>query len=109
MSGDGISESQASSGGLLSKMTSGLRVRYVLRNTALLSGGKGVSAVLGLGYLALGAHALGAQGLGHLLIIHSLAVAFTGIVGFKSWEIGYRATENALPAPPRPRAPAPPG
>ena len=87
MSGDGISESQASSGGLLSKMTSGLRVRYVLRNTALLSGGKGVSAVLGLGYLALGAHALGAQGLGHLLIIHSLAVAFTGLVGFKSWEM----------------------
>ncbi|MEO0974699.1 MAG: hypothetical protein AAFX85_16540, partial [Pseudomonadota bacterium] len=69
--------SQAGEGSLLARIG---------RNAGFLLSAKGLSAVLGLAYLALAARALGASQLGVLMLIHSVTVTIREIASFRSWQ-----------------------
>lgn len=59
----------------------------ILQNTAWLLGGKGVGAILSLGYLAIVTRTLGPSGFGHFALILSTAQAISTIVSFESWQV----------------------
>jgi len=61
-------------------------LRRVLLNSARLLGGKSVSAVFGLGYVALAARGLGLEGYGTLILIHTFTAVVSRIFSFKSWQ-----------------------
>lgn len=58
--------------------------RRVFKNTAMLTGGKGMSAVLGLIYLALAAQILDVYAFGVLILIHTYVVVMKEITSFHS-------------------------
>ncbi len=60
--------------------------REVMRNAALLIGGRATNAVLSLGALAVAARGLGLAGFGVLILIHSFAESVSDIVKFQSWQ-----------------------
>ena len=57
-----------------------------MRNFAFLVGGKSVSGVLGLVYLALAVRALGVEAYGQLALIYSFALIVSTIVKFQTWQ-----------------------
>lgn len=59
----------------------------ILQNTAWLLTGKGVGAVLSLGYLAIVTRTLGPSGFGQFALILSTAQAIGIIVSFETWQI----------------------
>lgn len=61
-------------------------MRRVLTNLGLLIGGKSVSALLGLGYLALAVRTLGVEVFGVLVIIHTVVEISQSVVKFQSWQ-----------------------
>lgn len=65
---------------------SGGLMRRVGRNLGLLIGGKSVSAVLGLLYLAVAVRALGIEAFGQLVLVHTVVQATQTIVKFQSWQ-----------------------
>ena len=62
-------------------------IRRILQNTAWLLTGKGVGAVLSLGYLAIVTRTLGPSSFGHFALILSTAQAIGIIVSFETWQI----------------------
>lgn len=61
-------------------------MRRVLANLGLLVGGKSVSGLLGLGYLALTVRTLGVETFGVLVIIHTVVEITQALVKFQSWQ-----------------------
>jgi len=61
-------------------------MRRVLANSGLLIGGKSVSGLLGLGYLALAVRTLGVETFGSLIIIHTVVETAQTLVKFQSWQ-----------------------
>ena len=61
-------------------------LRRVLANTGVLIGGRGVNAVLSLGYLAVAARALGVREVGVLILINAFAQLVAEVVKFNSWQ-----------------------
>lgn len=62
----------------------------ILRNTGWLLGGKGLSAVLSLVYLAIVARSLGVAGFGKFALILGAAQAIELLASFQSWQIVIR-------------------
>lgn len=62
----------------------------ILRNTGWLLGGKGLSAVLSLVYLAIVARSLGVAGFGKFALILGAAQAIELLASFQSWQIVVR-------------------
>ena len=62
----------------------------ILRNTGWLLGGKGLSAVLSLVYLAIVARSLGVAGFGKFTLILGAAQAIELLASFQSWQIVVR-------------------
>ena len=65
-------------------------VRNILRNTGWLLGGKGLSGVLSLLYLAIVTRSLGLEGFGKFSLALSAAQAVELLVSFQSWQIVVR-------------------
>lgn len=61
-------------------------MRRLLANLGLLIGGKSVSGLLGLGYLALTVRTLGVETFGVLIIIHTVVEVTQSLVKFQSWQ-----------------------
>ncbi len=61
-------------------------MRRLLTNLGLLIGGKSVSGLLGLGYLALTVRTLGVETFGALVIIHTVVEITQTLVKFQSWQ-----------------------
>lgn len=61
-------------------------VRRAARNLAYLTGGKSVSGVLSLIYLAVAVQTLGIDVYGQLILIYSFAQLVTAIVQFQTWQ-----------------------
>ena len=59
-------------------------MRRLLSNLGLLIGGKSVSGLLGLGYLALTVRTLGIETFGVLVIIHTMVEIARNVVKFQS-------------------------
>ncbi|KAB0677186.1 fatty acyl-AMP ligase [Aureimonas leprariae] len=60
--------------------------RAILGNTAMLVGGRGVTGVLSLVYVALAARSLGVEGFGLLTLVHTYAQTIGDFVEFNSWQ-----------------------
>ncbi|MEI9964891.1 MAG: lipopolysaccharide biosynthesis protein [Caulobacteraceae bacterium] len=60
--------------------------RAVVRNAAVLLGGRTVNAVLGLSALAVAGRALGLHNFGLLVLIHAFAEAVGDVARFQSWQ-----------------------
>ena len=65
-------------------------LQNILRNTGWLLGGKGLSAVLSLIYLAIVARSLGVAGFGKFTLVLGAAQAIELLVSFQSWQIVVR-------------------
>lgn len=65
-------------------------LRNILKNTGWLLGGKGVSAVLSLIYLAIVTRTLGIEGFGKFSLVLGAAQAVELLVSFQSWQIVVR-------------------
>lgn len=65
-------------------------MRNILRNTGWLLGGKGLSAVLSLIYLAIVARSLGVAGFGKFTLVLGAAQAIELLASFQSWQIVVR-------------------
>ena len=65
-------------------------LQNILRNTGWLLGGKGLSAVLSLIYLAIVARSLGLAGFGKFTLILGAAQAIELLASFQSWQIVVR-------------------
>lgn len=61
-------------------------MRRLLTNLGLLIGGKSISGLLGLGYLALTVRTLGMEAFGALVIIHTVVEIAQTLVKFQSWQ-----------------------
>lgn len=61
-------------------------LRRAARNLAYLTGGKSVSGVLSLIYLAVAVQTLGIDAYGQLILIYSFAQLVTAIVQFQTWQ-----------------------
>ncbi len=61
-------------------------LQRVIGNAGLLLGGRGLNALLGLGYMALAARALGAADMGALILIHAFAQLVGDVMKFQSWQ-----------------------
>lgn len=72
------------------------KMQRVLSNLGLLIGGKSVSGVLGLAYLALAVRALGVEVFGHLIIVHTVVELTKTVVKFQSWQPILRYGTSAL-------------
>lgn len=73
-------------------------MRRLLSNLGLLIGGKSVSGLLGLGYLALTVRTLGIETFGVLVIIHTMVEIARNVVKFQSWQPILRYGTPALHA-----------
>jgi O-antigen/teichoic acid export membrane protein len=60
--------------------------RKVMRNAALLIGGRSLNAPLSLAYLALSARALGVREMGVVVLINAFALTISQVVRFESWQ-----------------------
>ena len=60
--------------------------RAVMRNAAILIGGRVSNAVLGLGALGVAARGLGLSGFGVLVVVHAVAQAVADVARFQSWQ-----------------------
>ena len=60
--------------------------REVMRNAAILIGGRATNALVSLGALAVAARGLGLAQFGVLILIHSYAESVSDIVKFQSWQ-----------------------
>ncbi|WP_152046209.1 lipopolysaccharide biosynthesis protein [Aureimonas psammosilenae] len=60
--------------------------RAILGNTAMLLGGRGVTAVLSLVYVGLAARSLGVEGFGLLTLVHAFAQTVGDFAEFNSWQ-----------------------
>lgn len=60
--------------------------RAILGNTAMLLGGRSVTAVLSLVYIALAARGLGVEGFGLLTLVHAYAQTLGDFAEFNSWQ-----------------------
>jgi O-antigen/teichoic acid export membrane protein len=60
--------------------------RTVMRNAAVLLGGKSINAPLSLAYMAIAARALGAHDLGVVVLINAFAQSVGFLVRFDSWQ-----------------------
>ena len=73
-------------------------VRRILGNFAIVLGGNGLTAVLGLIALGLNARALGTEGIGALALITTTAALVTRVFAFQSWvpliKLGAEALET---------------
>jgi len=70
--------------------------RSLLKNSGYLAASRGVAAVCGLATLALAGRGLGAALFGVLVLIHSYALAASGIAKFQSWQLVIRYGGPAL-------------
>ncbi len=68
----------------------GAALSGIVANALWLLAGKGVGAVLSLGYLALATRGLGVAGFGAFALILGLAQAMVAVVSFQSWQIVVR-------------------
>lgn len=68
----------------------------VFLNAGILVGGKGVSGLLSLAYIALAVRTLGVETFGILLLVHTYAQAVGGITKFQSWQAILRYGTPAL-------------
>lgn len=71
---------------LRSENPSGGILRRASRNLAYLAGGKSVSGVLSLVYLALAVRALGVDAYGQLILIYAFAQLVSAVVQFQTWQ-----------------------
>ena len=62
-------------------------IRAVFANLGWLLGGRGVNALLSLGYIAIVTRTLGPIGFGQFALIVGAAQTITALVGFQSWQI----------------------
>lgn len=60
--------------------------RKVMKNAALLVGGRSLNAPLSLAYLALSARALGAHDFGVVVLVNAFALTLGSVVKFDSWQ-----------------------
>ncbi len=58
--------------------------RRIFKNSAMLTGGKIYTAIVGLIYLALATHSLGVHGFGILMLLHAYVAAIRNFTAFKS-------------------------
>lgn len=61
-------------------------IRRAMRNLGFLIGGKSISGIFGLIYLALAVRTLGMETYGQLVLIHSFTLAVATIVKFQTWQ-----------------------
>ena len=61
-------------------------LRRLLSNASMLLGGKAVTALFGIGYLALAARGLSLEAFGTLILIHTYTQAVGDITKFQSWQ-----------------------
>lgn len=61
-------------------------IKRALRNLGFLIGGKSISGIFGLLYLALAVRSLGVEGYGQLVLIHAFTLAVATIVKFQTWQ-----------------------
>lgn len=71
-------------------------LRTLLKNSGLLGASKGLSALAILATMALAARALGAVEIGWVILIHSYAMAASGLTHFQSWQLVIRYGNPAL-------------
>jgi O-antigen/teichoic acid export membrane protein len=62
-------------------------LRRLLSNASLLLGGKALTAIFGIGYLALAARGLSLEAFGTLILIHTYTQAVGDITKFQSWQV----------------------
>ncbi|MSP43371.1 MAG: lipopolysaccharide biosynthesis protein [Alphaproteobacteria bacterium] len=67
--------------------TADVLLRRLISNASLLLGGKAVTAVFGIGYLALAARGLSLEAFGTLILIHTYTQAVGDITKFQSWQV----------------------
>jgi O-antigen/teichoic acid export membrane protein len=60
--------------------------RTVMKNAALLVGGRGLNAPLSLAYMALSARALGVEDFGVVVLVNAYALTVGNVVKFESWQ-----------------------
>ena len=60
--------------------------RRIIKNLAMLFGGKTAAALIGLVVLALAARALSMETLGSLILLHAYVTLMSGLASFKSWQ-----------------------
>lgn len=70
--------------------------RGLLRNSGYLFASRGVAGVLSLGALAFTTHSLGTALFGTLILVHSYALAASGLAKFQSWQVVIRYGAPAL-------------
>lgn len=61
-------------------------LRRLLGNASMLLGGKALTAIFGIGYLALAARGLSLEAFGTLILIHTYTQAIGDITKFQSWQ-----------------------
>ncbi len=61
-------------------------LRRLISNASMLLGGKAVTAIFGIGYLALAARGLSLEAFGTLILIHTYTQAVGDITKFQSWQ-----------------------
>lgn len=71
-------------------------IHRAMRNLGLLVGGKSISGVFGLLYLALAVRTLGMENYGQLVLIHAFTLAVATIVKFQTWQPVLRYGTPAL-------------
>lgn len=62
-------------------------LRRLLANASMLLGGKAVTAIFGIGYLALAARGMSLEAFGTLILIHTYTLAIGDITKFQSWQV----------------------
>src|SRR5688572_9921854 len=72
--------------------------RGLMRNSSYLAASRVAAGLLGLGALAFTTHALGVEAFGLLILVHSYALAVSGLVKFQSWQVVIRYGAPALRA-----------
>jgi len=70
--------------------------RGLLRNSGYMAAARIISGLLALGALSFTTHGLGATAFGLLILIHSYALAASGLVKFQSWQVVIRYGAPAL-------------
>jgi O-antigen/teichoic acid export membrane protein len=70
--------------------------RGLLRNSSYIGGSRAAAGLLGLGALGFTTHSLGAATFGLLILVHSYALAASGLAKFQSWQVVIRYGAPAL-------------
>jgi len=83
----GVRQFYAGLGTVWRNWTADALLRRLISNASLLLGGKAVTVVFGIGYLAMAARGLSLEAFGTLILIHAYTQSVGDITKFQSWQV----------------------